>query len=226
MNARRGLKKFWKFLQEDSWQSWVVSILLIIVLMKWVFFPTLNFVTGSNRPLVIVESCSMYHGLTKEYATTANGIEWTEKYNLCDKTFDKDERISKDEYWEACGDFYESKDIEKQEFESFQLSSGLNKGDIVFVWGRSDYNIGDIIIFATSAKHPLIHRLISTKPFATKGDHNEGQLTLSNNANGIDETDISKNQIIGKAVGKIPYLGWIKLIWFEPFRRADERGAC
>ncbi|MDP3881690.1 MAG: S26 family signal peptidase [Nanoarchaeota archaeon] len=226
MDVKKGLKRFWRFLKKDSWQSWIVSILLIIILIKWIFFPTLNFITGSNRPLVIVESCSMYHGLTKEYSTTAQGLQWTGKYKLCGAVFDKDERISKAEYWEACGEFYESKGINQSEFESFSLSSGLNKGDIVFVWGRSASKLGDIIIFETPAKHPLIHRLIALRPKATKGDHNEGQLAVNNNANGIDETNIAEKQIIGKAVGKIPYAGWIKLIWFEPFRRSDERGLC
>ena len=47
----------------------------------------------------------------------------------------------------------------------------------------------------------------------TKGDHNEGQLTGSNNAYRTDETNIHEDQVIGKAIIKIPYLGWLK-IWF------------
>ncbi len=226
MRVKKGIIRFWKFLQEDTWQSWIVSILLIIIVIKWIFFPTLNFITGTDRPLVIVESCSMYQGLTKEYATTAQGIQWTGNYKLCDKTFSKNQKITPQDYWKACGSFYEKKGINHSEFQSFPLSSGLNKGDIVFVWGRANYTIGDTIIFQTIAKNPLIHRLIDASPFATKGDHNEAQLSPSNNLNGIDETNIKEEQILGKAVGKIPYAGWIKLIWFEPFRRPDERGFC
>jgi hypothetical protein len=226
MHIKKELKRFWAFLQKDSWQSWIVSVFIIIILIKFVFFPVLNFVTGSSRPLVIIESCSMYHGTTKEYSTIGDNAGLTENYRLCDKTFTKKENINKSKYWQTCGDFYESKNISKTEFESFPFYSGLNKGDIIFVWGRSNYKIGDVIIFETKAKHPLIHRLINLQPKATKGDHNEGQLSPTNNANGIDETNISEEKILGKAVGRIPYLGWIKLIWFEPFRSSDGRGFC
>ena len=61
MDVKESLKKFWAFLQEDSWQSWVVSLILIIIIIKFVFFPLLSFVTGTTLPLVVVESCSMYH---------------------------------------------------------------------------------------------------------------------------------------------------------------------
>ena len=47
----------------------------------------------------------------------------------------------------------------------------------------------------------------------TKGDHNQAQLTASNNLYRTDETNINQDQLIGKAILRIPYLGWIK-IWF------------
>jgi len=128
--------------------------------------------------------------------------------------------------------WYEPRDITRSEFLSFPFKNGLNKGDIIFVWGRGNYNIGDVIIFEpnpeSTAKHPIIHRIISENPTGTKGDHNKGQLTLSDlsNPQNIDETNIPKERIIGKATFKIPLLGWIKLIFFEPFRSPSTRGLC
>ena len=53
--------KFWAFLKKDTWQSWLVSLILIIIIIKFIFFPGLSFLTSSPLPLVVVESCSMYH---------------------------------------------------------------------------------------------------------------------------------------------------------------------
>ncbi|MEK6892996.1 MAG: hypothetical protein AABX07_02225 [Nanoarchaeota archaeon] len=196
MQLKKELKKFWAFLQKDSWQSWIVSIILIIVLVRGIFFPILSFATGANLPLVVVESCSMYH--------ETNFEQW----------------------WEKNSQWYEPKGIDKEKFKSFILKGGLNKGDIILVWGKSDYRIGDILIFNAQTKHPLIHRIVSETPLSTKGDHNSEQLTKENNAQGINEINIDKQTIIGKAVGKIPLLGWVKLIFFEPFRPSSERGFC
>ena len=53
--------KFWNFLKQDNWKSWIVSIILMIVAIKFFIFPILSLITGTSLPLVIVESCSMYH---------------------------------------------------------------------------------------------------------------------------------------------------------------------
>jgi|SRR3989338_698672 len=182
------IKKFWRFLKEDSWQSWLVSIILIIIFIKLIFFPILSLITSTSLPLVVVESCSMYH------------------------------ESSFEEWWNKNSAWYGSKNIQKSDFESFPLKNGLNKGDIVFVLGKENYNEGDIIIFKAPTKHPLIHRVITTNPISTKGDHNTNQLDI--------EIGINKEDIIGKAAFKIPLLGWVKLIFFEPFRPANQRGLC
>jgi len=188
MLLKESLKKFWNFLNEDSWLSWIVSIILIIIFIKFIFFPILSFLTGSSLPLVVVESCSMYH--------ESNFEEW----------------------WNKNSEWYEDKDINKEEFKSFPFKNGLNKGDIILVLGKKNYEIGDIIIFTSSTKHPLIHRVVTKSPISTKGDHNANQLLI--------EKDIPKEAIIGKSAMKIPLLGWIKLVIFEPFRSTNEKGLC
>ena len=190
MTIKQTLKKFWEFLKADTWQSWLVSIILVIIIIKFIFFPILSLVTGTQLPLVVVESCSMYH----------------------ESRFDS--------WWQQNNVWYEENNITKSDFQSYWLKSGLNKGDIVLVKGSDIYKKGDIIIFSsTETQYPIIHRVISTLPLQTKGDHNPGQIV------GI-ENNIAKEQVIGKAVGRIPALGWIKLIFFEPFKSAEQRGLC
>ena len=188
MNIKNHIKRFWAFLKKDTWGSWVVSLLLIVILIKFIFFPALSLLTGSTLPLVVVESCSMYH------------------------------ESSFDSWWNQNSAWYESNNINKENFESYYFKNGLNKGDILLIWGYSKYNVGDIIVFNAQAKHPLIHRIISKSPISTKGDHNTAQLEV--------EKEIQESTILGKSVIKIPLLGWAKLIFFEPFREPQERGLC
>jgi len=192
MNIKNPLIKFWKFLNEDTWQSWIISLILIVLIIKLIFFPTLSFITGTSLPLVVVESCSMYH------------------------------ETNFDSWWEKNSEWYLSKNITKSDFEKFPFKNGLNKGDIIFVWGRTEYNLGDIIIFKPNAElktsHPIIHRIITTSPYSTKGDHNPSQASFENN--------IPENNIIGKSVFKIPLVGWVKLIFFEPFQPSQNKGLC
>lgn len=186
------IKKFYDYLKKDTWDSWLVSLLLAIIFIKLIFFPTLSFLTNTSLPLVVVESCSMYH---------SNNFKdwWLEESN---------------KFW------YEKNNITKEEFQEYPLKNGLNKGDIVFVLGKKEYKKGDIIIFESETKYPLIHRIVSKNPISTKGDNNPDQ--LPNNL----ENNIEKEKIFGKAVAKIPYLGWIKLIFFEFRKPQSQRGFC
>ncbi len=194
------IQQFWNYLKKDSWHSWVVSLILIVVLIRFIFFPTLSFITASPLPLVVVESCSMYH---------ESGFEM---------------------WWTKNAEWYKTNGISEEEFMTFRLRNGFTKGDIIVVWGRSSYIVGDVIVFEANpeanARHPIIHRIVTTDPIATKGDHNPGQLVGNTNNQNIDETNILPERIMGKAIIKIPLLGWIKLIFFEPFREAAQRGFC
>jgi len=192
MKIKERIKKGWKniieYLKRDSWDSWFVSLILVFIFIKFIFFPSLVFITGSSLPLVVVESCSMYH----------------------DSNFE--------DWWYKNSAQYNQFNISKEDFIRYNFKNGLNKGDIILTWGRADYKQGDIIIFNADTKYPLIHRIISEDKISTKGDHNPGQLPI--------EKSISENQIIGKSVIKIPLIGWLKLIFFEPFKPESERGLC
>ena len=74
-------KKFWKFLKKDTWQSWVVSLILAFIIIKFIFFPGLSFVMGTSLPLVVVESCSMYHEADFEKWWESNSA-WYERNGI------------------------------------------------------------------------------------------------------------------------------------------------
>lgn len=190
------LKKFWAFLQKDSWASFGVTLLLAFVIIKFVFFPGLSLITGTSLPLVIVESCSMYH----HDAGFENTLE---------------------------SDVYGAHGISIEDTRGWIFQNGFNKGDVIFVVGARNVEIGDVIIFNGGARHPLIHRVIevpedeSNNDYGTKGDNYK-----TNSAQLSSERSISEDQLIGKALFKVPFVGWAKLIFFEGGRPAREKGLC
>ena len=118
-----GLKRFWKFLKQDTWQSWLVSLVLAFVFIKLIFFPFLSWIFATPLPLVVVESCSMYHP----------------------DNFDS--------WWDRNEAWYGSHGINREEFEDFRFTNGLSKGDIILVSGRGEYNQGDVLIFIFNATY-------------------------------------------------------------------------
>jgi hypothetical protein len=195
-----GIKKSWdnfcKFMKKDTWASLAVTLLIAFLVIKFIFFPVLSFLTGTALPLVIVESCSMYHD---EY-----GEEGLEKV--------LENSIYSDYYLDYVG------------VGDWNFRGGMNKGDVVFVVGRGSTEVGDIIIFDSNggAAHPIIHRVIDidskTGEITTKGDGNPEIYSFDRN--------IQENQLVGKAIFKIPIVGWAKLIFFEASRDPRERGLC
>ncbi len=200
-NIKKGWKKLWYLIWEDeSWKGWLVMLIFAYIIIKLIFFPLMSLLLGSELPIAIVESCSMYH-----------------KNNLLSDF---------DEWWKENKQWYINHNIEKQTFEKWPYIRGQNKGDILFIVGVKPKNIeiGDVILFEAGQKNPVIHRVIDKKGenrkyiFQTKGDNNQGQLNA--------ETKITEDKIIGKAYGRLPYLGWVKLIFVEPFRPPQGKGFC
>lgn len=185
------VKRAWKFLQEDSWPSFLVTLLLAFVVIKFVFFPGLSFLTGTSLPLVIVESCSMYHH--------EDGFE---------KTF--------------TSSVYADYGLKIEDTLGWDFQNGFSKGDVIFVVGAKDIEVGDVIIFEGGRQYPLIHRVVEVgETYATKGDN------YKTNAQQLQsEKSISEEQLIGKALFKVPGIGWAKLIFFEAARNPRDRGFC
>jgi|SRR3989344_4900020 len=204
MKLKEVWKKFWFILwKDDSFKGWLLSIIFLFVFIKFIFFPVLGFITRTSLPLAIVESCSMHH--EKSIGFIPNFDNW----------------------WQKHDNKYTQFSINENEFKNFILKNGFTKGDILFVIGAKPekLKIGDVVIFEVNQQHPVIHRIINIKEengeriFSTIGDNNQGQLSA--------ETSIKQEQIVGKAVFKIaPYLGWVKLIFFEYKQPASNKGFC
>ena len=130
-------------------------------------------------------------------------------------------------WWDRHEIKYSSLNIDKTQFQEFPLKKGFSKGDIVFIVGTKPekLEVGDIIIFESDQKNPVIHRIIEIRQengkyiFSTIGDNNYGQIS--------GEKSISEDQLVGKAAANIlPSVGWIKLIFYEHLRTPSERGMC
>ena len=188
---KKTAKNFWSFLEKDSWPSFVITLLLAFIIIKFIFFPGLSLITGTSLPLVIVESCSMYH--------YENGF---------DKILESP--------------VYDNYDISLENTEDWIFQNGFSKGDVIFVVEAKNIKVGDVIIFNGGAQHPLIHRVVEIGDnYATKGDN------YKTNSNQLpSEKNIPEEQIIGKAMFKISFIGWVKLIFFEGGRNPYDRGMC
>ncbi len=187
MELKRGLRDAWRWLwYSDSLLSWVVSLVLIFLIVKFIAYPVIGFVFGTSLPLVVVESDSMKHPGDFE------------------------------DWWMVYGKFYEDYGINKEAWRDMPFSNGLYKGDIVVVFG-SDFNDlreGDVVIFSPpEGGKAIIHRVVNINSYSrnleTKGDNNVMQLSI--------EKSVGESQILGKAVLRVPYFGWIKLFIVELF---------
>lgn len=211
------LKKFWHWLwnSESIW-SYIIFLIIAFIIIKFIFLQALSLAFGMGLhglPLAIVESSSMEHYSLKT-CLNADCSSITNYYDLCGNKFSEKRFFSLDDYWQECGNWYESKNITKSEFSGFPLKNGFRKGDIMIIWGWKSPRLGDVIVFnAPPVKTPIIHRVISLNPLATKGDHNSDQLTESNYL--AKETSINSEQVVGVAVGRIPYLGWPKILFVQ-----------
>lgn len=199
------LKKIWYFIwYDDSILSWIVNVILAFLIVKFIFYPLLSIIVGTSLPLVAVTSNSMEHR-----PLTDNDLKI-----MCGVSVDERGRQNLEDWWNTCGEWYEENtNITLQEFKEFPMRNGFNKGDIIFLSGPKNLDVGDIIVFNSGKEYPIIHRIISidNKKIMTKGDNNPGLIRDSQ----LDEANIQREVVIGKSYAKIPYLGYIKIGFTE-----------
>lgn len=194
--------KFWYdyIVNGDDAGSYFLSTILSLLFIVFVFYPLLGASLSTDFPIVAIQSGSMEHDGSFD--------DWWNDFAYCEKV--------------ACtqGQFYNSIGISKSEFKEFDFANGFNTGDVMIVKGKDEYDLGDVIVFQTKDPTPIIHRIIEKRVvdgeviYSTKGDHNAGSIfARTPYGTFIDELNIRPNQIYGKAVFVIPYVGWIK-IWF------------
>jgi len=106
-------------------------------------------------------------------------------------------------WWEEHNNFYNNYNITKKEFKNYSFRDGLNKGDVILLKNK-EVKVGDVIAFNSVEKNYVIHRVVNIEPIGAKGDNNLGQI---NDIEGI----IEKEQIVGVAWFKVPFLGYVKI---------------
>ena len=180
------LKKTWHFIwHDDSIWSWIVNILLALILVKFIIYPGLGLILSTPFPIVAVVSSSMEHN--------SNFEEW----------------------WDSNSEWYINNGITREQMIEFPFHNGFNKGDIMVLRGIKPENlgIGQILVFNGNSQDPIIHRVVDKKiennkyMFTTKGDNNPIPYSA------IGETSITEDKILGRAIFRIPLLGWIKIIF-------------
>lgn len=180
------LEKIWYFLwEENSIWSWIANVIIAFILIKFLVYPGLGLILGTSHPIVAVVSSSMEHSAPF------------------------------DDWWESKKASYEAMGISKDDFKSYPLKSGFNKGDLIILNGKSaqEQDVGDVIVFQTRQPDPVIHRIVekweddSGVHFRTLGDNNRMSID--------DERDIPEDRVIGNAVFRIPFLGYVKILFVE-----------
>jgi len=115
------IKRAWDWVwNSDSILSWVIALAIIFIFVKFIFFPGLSLLMGTSLPLAGVESSSMDHQIV---------VDDLSRLNLCGTTYSSKEKkyINFNEYWNRCGNWYEERNITKEQFSKFSLKNGFAK---------------------------------------------------------------------------------------------------
>ena len=164
----------------------------------------MGLVLGTPFPIVAVVSESMEHGIENQHLCGQTLAEFQESFA---------------NYWDVCGSWYEEKGISQTQFQNFPLRDGFNKGDVIILWRANHVKIGDVLVFEGSRPQPIIHRTVAVKEkdgqsiYQTKGDHNSESISGD-----LNEEEINADRIYGKGIIRIPYLGWIKILFVQAVR--------
>ena len=208
-DVKSALLKTWNFIwNEDSIWSWMVNILIAFILIKFIIYPGVGILLGTNLPIVAVISESMQHD--------GNFNTWWNSPAMCDD--------GTNFYGCTQSDWYAAKHINESDFLSYSMHNGFNKGDIIILRGVTfdTLKVGDILVYQSKLSYPVIHRVVQKDDFiSTKGDHNQQQIVEST----LNEKYITKDQIIGKAWIRVPYLGYVK-IWFVELIQCATFNGC
>ncbi|MEK6886958.1 MAG: hypothetical protein AABW88_03930 [Nanoarchaeota archaeon] len=190
MKFKQNLKKFWHFVwEDDSLLSWIVNIILAFVLIKFIIFPVLGFILGSEFPLVAVVSSSMDHDAKFDI--------WWNSSAACGSFICKQ------------SDYYKQFGITKEQFKTFPFKNGFSKGEVMVLTSPKNLELGDVIVFISKEGKPIIHRVISLNPLETKGDKNPAQIQTEF----LNEKNVGQYTLIGKASLRIPFIGYVKIVF-------------
>ena len=120
------------------------------------------------------------------------------------------EGLDFDAWWDVNGAWYEEQGISKEIFLEYRFKNGFNKGDVMVLVGADEVTQGDVLVYSSGTHHyRIIHRVTyineEEHSYIIKGDNNDG----------ADPFAVSEEQVLGKALYRIPKIGWIKILFTE-----------
>ena len=200
---KSNLKSIWHFFwHSDSLASWIANLIVAFLIIRFVVYPLLGLILGTGYPIVAVVSESMEHNVYENQICGNYLEEFPDSF---------------ENYWNLCGYWYENQGITKEQFLKFPFDDGFRKGDVIILWraNKNNLKVGDILVFQAGRPQPLIHRIVNIWEedkkmfYQTKGDHNAQSYPS------LDETKISEDRVLGKGLLRIPYLGWLKILFVD-----------
>ena len=197
--TKRIAGKVWHFLwHEDSVASWIANIIVAFIVIKFLFYPALGALLGTSYPIVAVVSGSMEHDHSYEDWWVTPCLIGGKSLQYTDGTIVTPEHM------------YARFNITKATFDTFSFRNGFNKGDLMILYSPKNVAVGDVLVYSASGfSDPIIHRVVQESDidgsliYQSQGDHNCQQNPF--------EKSITTQQVLGKAVVRIPLLGWIKI---------------
>jgi len=121
-----------------------------------------------------------------------------------------------DNWWEKNEELYKVYDIDKEEFSTYKFKNGFYKGDVIVLGRFGDSEVGDVLVYKSyTHNYPIIHRVIyindEDNTFQFKGDNGETNKVP-------DSGMVEEDQLLGRALFKIPYVGWLKIAFTDLLR--------
>ena len=237
---KTGWKQARKFLAEDTVLSWIANLLIAFVIIKFIVYPGLGLLLGTSLPVVAVVSSSMDHSAINAEICGQQVIDsysgsLDQFWDVCGGWYEQ-KGITKEQFQA----FSFKNGFKKGDIMVLvgTKRSNLKLGDILVFQTSQSYPIIHRIInlsdqsdgsglYQTKGDHnsAQIQQYVLFDEFGKASACQSNGLAapcfvgspVTMNTPGavrvIDESHITKEQVIGKAVIKIPWFGWIK-IWF------------
>lgn len=226
------------FLVEDkSVWSWLANLLLAFVIIKYLVYPVLGLLFGASLPVVAVVSSSMDHNAVHGVVcgtTPPTGYRGTldQWWDACGSWY-SDRGITRDDF----SSFSLRSGFAKGDIMVITGYGGITLGDVLVYEANQQYPIIHRIVavhdtpggtvYATKGDHNVAqiqdYVVVNSVGAASRCHRNGepmpcgfGALVNKTTPGAIavfDETDVHESAVIGKAVLRIPLLGWVK-IWF------------
>ncbi len=229
------------YLDSPGILPWVLNILLAFLIIKFIVFPALSLVFGSALPVVAVMSGSMEHRADGDGVVCGRvvGDAYTGSldayWNMCGGWYEE-RGITQDQF----AAFPIKRGFNKGDIMVILGPSrgAIEVGDTIVFQSREAYPIIHRVVGVTEADGARVYQtkgdhnpdqivsyfVVDARGAASVCHKNgvpvrcsEGSLVTKATPGAtavLDETMVKQDAIIGRAIVRIPFLGWIK-IWFS-----------